>query len=109
MIGINWLLVTYIVNEVVWRFLPSGTNLTLGAILAAIGCTALDYLVEPGAISLGYWSWATGIPPFENYTGWLFVSFIISVMYAKTMSPGMRNIAAPLLLVLQILFFAIIR
>lgn len=109
MIGINWLLVTYLVNEAVWRFLPTRTSPFLGAIIAAIGCTAFDYLVEPGAISLNYWSWSTGLPPFENYVGWFFVSLIISMSYTKTMSAGLRNTAAPVLLVLQLLFFAVIR
>jgi putative membrane protein len=109
MIGINWLLVTYLVNEAVWRFLPTRTSPFLGAIIAAIGCTAFDYLVEPGAISLNYWSWSTGLPPFENYVGWFFVSLIISISYTKTMSAGLRNTAAPVLLVLQLLFFAVIR
>jgi uncharacterized membrane protein len=109
MIGINWLLVTYVVNEVVWRLLPASVPSLAGAVVAALGCTALDYLVEPGAISLGYWTWQTGLPPFENYTGWFFVSLVVSMMYTKTMSPGLRNAAAPWLLALQILFFAVIR
>jgi bisanhydrobacterioruberin hydratase len=109
MIGVNWLLVTYVVNEGLWRVLPAKTSVFWGAVLGAGGCTLLDYLVEPGAIFLGYWTWAAGLPPLENYVGWFFVSLVVSLLYAKNMSAGLRNAAAPVLLVLQILFFAIVR
>jgi bisanhydrobacterioruberin hydratase len=105
MIGINWLIVTYCVNELLWRFLPRNTSTLFGAILAAAGCTAFDWVIEPVAIWLGYWSWEEGIPPVENYTGWFTVSFVIALAYKQQMTPGLRNRFAPVLLVLQVLFF----
>jgi bisanhydrobacterioruberin hydratase len=105
MIGVNWYIVTYTVNEAVWRVLPRQTSLFLGAIVAALGCTLLDWIIEPVAIDLGYWSWATGLPPVQNYIGWFWVSLIVSLAYGRTMTPGLRNSFAPLLLALQVLFF----
>jgi bisanhydrobacterioruberin hydratase len=108
LIGINWYLVTAICNEVTWRILPHRSPLWVGAALAAAGCTALDYLIEPGAIALGYWSWAEGLPPLKNYTDWWLVSFVISLGYATLMRPALRNAFAPWLLVLQVLFFGVL-
>jgi putative membrane protein len=109
MIGVNWLLVTLIVNEVVWRVLPVGTSGYLGAILGAAGCTALDWWIEPGAIQLGYWTWEVGYPPLENYFGWFLVSLVISVAYFRLMTPVLRNSSTLVLLALQLLFFGVIR
>jgi putative membrane protein len=109
MIGVNWLMVTLIVNELVWRVLPARTPLFVGGLLGAVGCTLYDWFIEPGAIGLGYWTWAEGVPPAENYFGWFVVSFIISLSYARQMTPVLRNTAAPVILALQILFFWAIR
>ncbi len=106
MIGANWLMVTLIVNEVIWRVLPRSTPALLGATVAAAGCTLLDWLIEPGAIKLGYWEWATGVPLADNYLGWFFVSLVIAMVYYRLMTPALRNNFAPILLLLQILFFA---
>jgi uncharacterized membrane protein len=107
LIGVNWYIVTAICNEVVWRLLPQRTPNLLGAALAALGCTALDYLIEPGAIDLGYWTWADGLPPFKNYMDWFGVSFVISLAYPRLMRPALRNSFAPWLLGLQVLFFGV--
>jgi uncharacterized membrane protein len=107
MIGANWLMVTYIVNEAVWRLLPPRFSMFWGAVLGALICTLFDYVAEPGAIGLGYWTWSEGLPPFENYVGWFFVSLVVSSMYARYMTPALRNTAAPILLVLQVLFFKV--
>lgn len=109
MIGVNWMVVTLIVNECIWRMVPARTPFWQGAAAAAAGCTLLDWWMEPGAIHLGYWTWDLGMPPAENYFGWFSVSLIISLAYPKLMTPGLRNAAAPALLALQVLFFGVIR
>lgn len=109
LIGINWLLVTLIVNEVVWRVLPASTPGFLGSLFGALGCTALDWWIEPGAIQLGYWAWEGGYPPLENYFGWFLVSLVISVAYYRLMTPSLRNASTLVLLGLQLLFFGVIR
>lgn len=109
LIGVNWMMVTLCVNELVWRLLPSTLPHWIGAALAATGCTLLDWWMEPGAIALGYWSWAATLPPLENYVGWWGVSLLISLAYSRLMTPELRNGAAPVLLALQIAFFGVIK
>jgi uncharacterized membrane protein len=108
LIGINWYLVTYVVNEAVWRIVPPTTSHLLGATLGALGCTALDWLIEPVAIGLGFWSWVGGVPPLQNYWGWFWVSLVVSLAYARLMNPGLRNPFAPWLLALQVFFFGVL-
>ena len=42
---------------------------TMAAITGAL-MTAFDYVMEPAAIRLGYWSWSGGEVPLANYLGW---------------------------------------
>jgi putative membrane protein len=75
LIGINWTLVVYTSNIVAHRMGRwGGTWLVL--LLGASIPTFLDVFIEPVAIRLGYWSWAGGVPPFQNYVGLLFRRFV---------------------------------
>jgi uncharacterized membrane protein len=106
MIGVNWLMVTYCCSEA-WYRLAEGWRLPLVLHAAGIAtlCTALDWLIEPVAIRLGYWSWAGAVPPLQNYVGWWVVSWLIACAYGVWMGPSLRNNFALLLLGLQVLFF----
>jgi putative membrane protein len=39
--------------------------------------TGLDFLVEPVAMKLGFWSWEDGIIPLQNYIMWFVTSILI--------------------------------
>ncbi len=105
MIGVNWVIVTYCANEALARWLPAGAPMPLLAVAGGAACTALDALIEPVAIRLGFWAWADGIPPLHNYIGWFVVASLVSAAYQWQMGRALRNPFAPVLLAWQIAFF----
>ncbi|MDX2281017.1 MAG: carotenoid biosynthesis protein [Saprospiraceae bacterium] len=107
-IGMNWTIVCYTSNELADRLAPQGTRVAWLLLGAALLCTLLDVLIEPVAIELGYWSWAQGMPPLQNYLGWFAVSWLIAVSYRNWMPTGMRNPLSMWLLGLQWIFFIIL-
>lgn len=109
LIGVNWTLVTYCSNEVLNRLAPARTPAWVMLAGGALLPTLLDVLIEPVAIRLGFWSWAAGVPPLQNYAGWFGVSLLIGTAYRYWMPPTLRNPLSPLLLALQWLFFAVLQ
>lgn len=78
-IGLNWFIVSFSVGGLLRSKLKS--KKVLRTILGAFILVGLDYLIEPVAIKLNYWSWENNIIPFQNYIGWFFVSLAMMVFY----------------------------
>lgn len=101
-IGVNWFVlaasayafVSIIFRSVWWR-----------AVTGAAVMTALDYLIEPVAIKLGFWHWYGKDVPMQNYISWYATaSLLMYVAYRLNISFS-HNL--PLhVLKLQFLFFA---
>ncbi len=62
------------------------------AVIGALATTAWDMMIDPIAVSQGWWSWVGGGPyvpyvangvPIQNFLGWLGVAFIINLIYRK--------------------------
>lgn len=60
------------------------------ALIGAFGTTAWDMMIDPIAVSQGWWVWVDGgayVPyvangvPVQNFLGWLGVSFVINLIY----------------------------
>jgi bisanhydrobacterioruberin hydratase len=109
LIGVNWALQVYIGNETLNRLLPENSLAALRVALGAAIPVAVDVLIEPVAIQYDMWRWENGDPPLQNYIGWYLVSLVLSVAYQRWIGPANRNWVAPLLMVLQILFFLFLR
>ena len=105
-LAVNWILVVYTVAATIsiyWPQLPWWAKSTLGAVVLVF----LDVLIEPTAIALDFWTWAAGKPPLQNYLGWLFVGLLQCALF-NLILPFTENRLAPLVLVLQIAFFAVL-
>lgn len=109
LIGVNWLMVTYIANEAVYRWWAGRLPVWISTCIAALLCTALDWWIEPVAIALGFWTWTTPLPPLHNYVGWFCVSWLLAMLYATCVGTWLRNDFAPWLLGMQVLFFGFLR
>jgi putative membrane protein len=105
-IGANWVLVVWGVSTGVRRLLP-GVPEAVKVAAAALGCVAFDYLLEPVAIGLGYWTWDGGAVPLRNYAAW----GLIAGTAAWWAGRFPRLSSHPILgwyVVLQALFFAVL-
>lgn len=103
-IGVNWFILVYLTGTVFHKSIP---NDYYAAFLGAVSMTALDYVMEPVAVALDFWSWKFDIIPAENYLGWFAVAFLIHLIYRKTKFEKENRLAA-FLLVSLILFFGIL-
>jgi putative membrane protein len=122
LIGINWFLIIYtsamavsqVHNWVEEKYVTAGVflspqikNLSLiidGALLA----TFFDYVMEPVAMKLGYWSWFNSSIPFMNYLCWFFISILLLYAFTK-LTFNRHNQFAVHLLIIQLLFFGVLR
>jgi uncharacterized membrane protein len=101
-IGANWLLLTYCFGSLADKLpLP----IYMKAILAATSMVLLDFLIEPVAIRLDFWTWFGQPIPLQNYLGWWLVALVLlSVWYGLPFRK--ENRAVVLIISLQAFFFA---
>lgn len=102
MIGVNWFLVTFCVNDLVKRWQLSFLKHTF---LAALVITSIDVVIEPNAIKLGMWTWEDGVVPIQNYIAWFAVSLVISAVYHRLIH--FQNPYAKLIIWCMLLFFGL--
>jgi putative membrane protein len=101
MIGLNWMILSYCAAELVQRFMkPSIVRPIMGASLLLL----LDYVLEPAAIKLGFWSWQGNTIPFYNYVCWFGIGLLLQWLFEKYHKGG-NNIVAMWLFLIQFLFF----
>ncbi len=122
-IGINWFIMMYCCGVTVNRLLKklmekltANSSLTVkevqvisvvvdGALLAVL----FDWLMEPVAVKLGYWTWlGDGSIPLYNYTCWFVISLILLLLF-KLLPFRKSNKFAVNLLLIQAMFFLILR
>ncbi len=122
-IGVNWFImmmccgvtVQFLLNAV-WNKVkdedqPMRTDVGFWAIVldGALLATAFDWLMEPVAVKLGFWTWlGDGAIPFKNYWSWFLVSALLLLLFRKLPFPKHNQFAIHLLLI-QTLFFLILR
>lgn len=110
LIGLNWVAVLAGSISIVTGLLSSTSirckNLWV-IILSALLATSYDWLMEPVAVKLGWWTWAGGVIPFYNYVCWFALSMIITFLWQQFRQRP-NHFAVNLFLV-QLVFFAILR
>ncbi|PSR14436.1 MAG: carotenoid biosynthesis protein [Bacteroidetes bacterium] len=74
-IALNWTLLILATNDLAARWVRSPF---LAALVASILIAAYDFCIEPVAIALDYWQWATVSVPFQNYLAWSVVALVFS-------------------------------
>jgi putative membrane protein len=67
-----------------------------------------DWVLEPVAVELGYWTWADGIIPWFNYATWWGVSAVI-MLFFHFLPFRKHNLFAVHLLMIQVMFFLLLR
>lgn len=77
-IGLNWIIVAYSSLQTI-QFITIKLNKKLSEIAASL-CAALlmvllDFLIEPLAPKLDFWTFQNNFIPLQNYTAWFFFGF----------------------------------
>lgn len=103
-IGLNWGILIY-ASGLTTDKLPIPK--VLKALTGAIIMVGLDFLIEPVAIKLDFWSWTLESIPFRNYLAWFLISFILHLFY-QFLPFSKNNPLAIRLLCIQALFFLIL-
>ncbi|PHI20612.1 hypothetical protein CEQ90_07635 [Lewinellaceae bacterium SD302] len=75
-IALNWAMLTLAGNQLALRITR---NPWLAAALAGALLALYDVAIEPVAIALDYWNWASAEVPLQNYLAWAGVAFLISL------------------------------
>lgn len=102
-IGLNWFMLSYLFGMLAARVFTS----TITRILAAsVGMALLDFLLEPVAIHLGYWTWG-GSVPLENYLSWLLVSGVLQMIFVFFDFKKSNPVVIPLTIG-QVFYFGVI-
>jgi putative membrane protein len=115
LIGLNWFVIVFCSGALLTQsvdLLQRKLNIHLTAPISTLFiilggaaiATFFDFILEPVAVKLGFWSWNNGRIPLFNYVSWFMISAILlSVkMYLKKIPV---NTFATSLLVIQAMFF----
>jgi putative membrane protein len=115
LIGLNWFVIVYCSGAILTQgveLLQQKINIKISgfasSIFVIIGgatiATCFDFIIEPVAVKLHFWSWENGQIPLLNYACWFSISAILLgvKMYFKTIR---INAFAINLLIIQTLFF----
>ncbi|WP_026956036.1 carotenoid biosynthesis protein [Algoriphagus vanfongensis] len=102
-IGVNWFLLAYLTGSAFQKI----DNDYYAAFLGAVAMTAIDYILEPVAVSLDFWYWKFDQIPAGNYLGWFGVSFLIHLIFRKANFEKSNPITLWMLLGM-ILFFTVL-
>lgn len=120
LIGINWFTIVYCAyvsagKLIGWIHIKNAnngstpiSNYLMQAFFTALITTAFDWLMEPVAVRLGFWSWKGDEIPLFNYTCWFSVSFLLSLGFSK-LKLSIKNSFSFMLLAVQSAFFIFLR
>ena len=101
MIGLNWLVLTYVCG-ILARYLPLGE--LPRTLLAALLMVGLDMCMEPVASRFDFWHWSNDIIPAQNFRDWFILACVMQMLFNRA-SFTKKNPLVPLVYLAQLLFF----
>lgn len=122
LIGINWFIIVYCCAVSVYILLQriinpatsagvKTSNMLKGLAVITDGATLavlFDWLMEPVAVKLHFWSWQNNMIPLYNYICWFAVSALLLLVFNSCRFYRPNKFAVHLLLI-QIMFFLVLR
>ena len=73
LIGVNWVLLCLVSREIVVHFSSNKLVIVFSSSALMLG---IDFLIEPVAPLLDFWSWNNAVIPLSNYRDWFVVALI---------------------------------
>ena len=118
LIGLNWFVIVFCSGslltqcvDLLQRKLNVNITVATSTFIVVLGgaaiATCFDFILEPVAVKLHFWSWDRGYIPLFNYGCWFIISAILLIvkMYLKKISV---NSFATSLLFIQAVFFLLL-
>lgn len=119
-IGLLWVQVAlgsldlthYLLARVGWRRDSDRRRLVALPLGAGVFSVLFDWLLEPVAIALGYWSWVegpvgalvSGEPPVQNYVAWFVIAVLVAAAHQAFRLPPSQPLARHVWIA-QVIFF----
>lgn len=115
LIGLNWFIIVFCAGSFFsqcagwvqekYRFRITDATLAIAVVIGgATIATCFDFILEPVAIKLNFWTWENGQIPLLNYICWFFISAaMLAINFALKINRV--NQFATNLLVIEALFF----
>ena len=100
-IGINWGLVA-IASGVVAAQLSASHFYR--AVIASLLMVFLDFLIEPVAVALGYWTWRSPEIPVYNYICWFLLSLPLNFLFTQFALHEQNRVAIGLYFIFAVFF-----
>ncbi|MBP6091669.1 MAG: carotenoid biosynthesis protein [Crocinitomicaceae bacterium] len=104
-IGLNWGILVVISASLVYRFPVSNV---IKIILATVFMVLLDFLMEPVANDLDFWSWKNDQIPVYNFVCWFAISLILQYFYFNFNKLAESNRVFNVLYVVMVVFFSLL-
>ncbi len=115
-IAFNWVMVVNGAMSLATRLVPVSVGkwrMPLLVLLTAGGSTLFDFIMEPVAIRLNYWTWTQGAIPLQNYAAWFGLAALLAIVHPCLRRPvldgGESGWLSVLYVLLQALFFGALR
>jgi bisanhydrobacterioruberin hydratase len=105
LIGLNWPLVILGAVTFTVRFVR---NPFAAALLAGALTAGFDWVLEPFAVSAGYWTWQAGSIPVRNYIAWFLISTILALAFTLR-KLSVRSPIPSIAVAAQAIFFSALR
>jgi putative membrane protein len=100
-IGMNWLFLVYVSSSLTEN-LNSGKFISF--LFPPVLMVIYDLVLEQVAPVLGMWSWNNEVIPLQNYIAWFVLAFLFVLVF-RLLNIKTSNKIAPLIFILQFLFF----
>lgn len=100
-IGMNWLFLVYVSSSLT-EGINSGKFISF--LLPPVLMVVYDLVLEQVAPNLGMWNWNNDSVPLQNYFAWFVLAFLF-VLVLRFFSIKTSNKIAPLIFILQFMFF----
>lgn len=103
-IALNWTVLILAVNQLATRWV---WNPILASLLSGLFIALYDFIIEPVAIRLNYWTWADVDVPLQNYIAWAVIGFLFSLPLHLARIRYQNNLLLVYLLVQGLFFLAL--
>jgi putative membrane protein len=118
LIGLNWFVIVYcsgsfllhsieLIKNKLKIPLTGATSTTMVVLGGAALATFFDFILEPVAVKLDFWTWSNGDIPLFNYLCWFVVSAVLLRVNLQLKQVN-TNVFASSLLIIQAVFFLLL-